>query len=211
MTDDRSATFFKTPAEFRRWLAKNHATATELWMGLNKKHVVPRGLTWALAVEEALCYGWIDSKSQRIDDDRVRQRWTPRKPGSNWSNINITLVEKLIAGGRMQPAGLAAYESRREDRSGIYSYENRHQIELHEEFAKQLASNPKATVFWEAATPSYRTGCIHWVMSAKQEATREKRMAQLIEDSAAGRMIPPQRYGETPAWVAKAAAAAKSS
>lgn len=209
MTDDRSATFFKTPAEFRRWLAKNHATATELWMGLNKKHVVPRGLTWEQAVEEALCYGWIDSKSQRIDDDRVRQRWTPRKPGSNWSNINIALVEKLIAEGRMQPAGLAAYESRREDRSGIYSYENRHQIELSREFAQQLASNRKATAFWEAATPSYRTGCIHWVMSAKQAATRDKRMQQLIDDSAAGRLVPPQRYGETPAWVARAASAAR--
>ncbi len=105
MTDERPPVYFKNPAEFRRWLAKNHATATELWMGLNKKHVVPRGLTWEQAVEEALCYGWIDSKSQRIDDNSVRQRWTPRKPGSNWSNINIALVQKLIAEGRMKPAG----------------------------------------------------------------------------------------------------------
>ena len=211
MTDERPPVYFKNPAEFRRWLAKNHATATELWMGLNKKHVVPRGLTWEQAVAEALCYGWIDSKSQRIDDNSVRQRWTPRKPGSNWSNINIALVQKLIAEGRMKPAGLAAFESRREDRSGIYSYENRHQIELTPEFAQQLAANQKATAFWDASTPSYRTGCIHWVMSAKQDVTRHKRMTQLIEDSAAGRLVPPQRYGDTPAWVSKAAAAARSS
>lgn len=210
MTEDRSATFFQTPGAFRRWLQKNHATATELWMGLNKKHVVPRGLTWEQAVEEALCYGWIDSKAQRIDEDRIRQRWTPRKTGSNWSNINVALVEKLIAEGRMQPPGLAAFESRREDRSGIYSYENRQQIGLLPGFVAQLAANRKATAFWEASTPSYRTGCVHWVMSAKQEATKEKRMTQLIEDSAAGRLVPPQRYGETPAWVARAAAAAKA-
>ena len=210
MVEDRSATFFKTPAEFRRWLQKNHATATELWMGLNKKHVAPRGLTWEQAVEEALCYGWIDSKSQRIDEDTVRQRWTPRKPGSNWSKINIDLVARLVAEGRMQAAGLAAFEKRRDDRSGIYSYENRHQIELTPEFAKQLAANRKATAFWEASTPSYRTGCVHWVMSAKQEATKAKRMAQLIEDSAAGRLVPPQRYGEIPSWLARAAAAANA-
>jgi len=201
--------WFKDPATFRRWLHKNHASSTELWMRLNKKHVVPRGITWEQAVEEALCYGWIDSKSQRIDDDAVRQRWPPRKQGSNWSKINIALVEKLTAEGRMQPAGLAAYAKRREDRSGIYSYENRREIELAAEFAQQLASNRKATAFWELATPSYRTSCVHWVMSAKQEATRQKRMSQLIDDSAAGRLVPPQRYGETPAWVARAASAAR--
>ncbi|CAN5217510.1 YdeI/OmpD-associated family protein [soil metagenome] len=210
MPADQSAIFFMTPAEFRRWLHKNHATATELWMGLNKKHVVPRGLTWEQGVEEALCYGWIDSKSQRIDDASVRQRWTPRKPGSNWSNINIALIEKLIAEGRMQPAGLAAYEKRSPERSGIYSYENRANLKLPPEFSARLAADRKASAFWEIATTSYRTGCIHWVLSAKQEATREKRMNQLIDDSAAGRLIPPQRYGDTPAWVARAAEAARS-
>ncbi len=179
-------------------------------MGLNKKHFVPRGLTWEQAVEEALCYRWIDSKAQRIDDDRIRQRWTPRKTGSNWSKINIDLVAKLVAEGRMQPAGLAVFEKRREDRSGIYSYENRNQIELLPELVLQLATNRKATAFWEMATPSYRTGCVHWEMSAKQDVTRQKRMSQLIEDSAAGRLVPPQRYGDTPAWVTKAAKAAMS-
>jgi uncharacterized protein YdeI (YjbR/CyaY-like superfamily) len=204
------AVWFKDPAAFRRWLQKNHASSTELWMRLNKKHVTPRGITWEEAVEEALCYGWIDSKSQRIDDESRRQRWTPRKPGSNWSKVNIDLVAKLVAEGRMQPAGLAAFEKRREDRSGIYSYENRHQIELTSEFLDQLAADPKASAFWIEATPSYRAGCIHWVMSAKQDATRQKRMTQLIDDSAAGRLVPPQRYGETPAWVKRAAAAARS-
>jgi uncharacterized protein YdeI (YjbR/CyaY-like superfamily) len=201
--------WFKDAEAFRRWLHKNHSTANELWMRLNKKHVVPRGLTWEQAVEEALCFGWIDSKSQRIDEDSRRQRWTPRRPNSNWSQVNIALVEKLTAEGRMTPAGLAAFKQRREDRSGIYSYENRHEIELPDEYVRLLAANRKASAFWELATPSYRTGCIHWVMSAKQEATRQKRMEQLIDDSAAGRLIPPQRYGATPAWLARAAAAAK--
>ena len=210
MTDDRSAVPFANAAAFRRWLEKNHDKKTELWMKLNSKHVKPRGITWEEAVEEALCFGWIDSKSQRIDDDSRRQRWTPRKPGSNWSKINIALVEKLVAEGRMTPAGLAAFEKRRPAQSGVYSYEDRHQIELPAEFKARLAADRKASAFWEAATSGYRASTIYWVMSAKQEATREKRMTQLLEDSAAGRLVPPQRYGDPPAWVARAAAAARA-
>jgi uncharacterized protein YdeI (YjbR/CyaY-like superfamily) len=210
MSDDRSAVPFANAAAFRRWLEKNHDKKTELWMRLNSKHVKPRGITWEEAVEEALCFGWIDSKSQRIDDDSRRQRWTPRKPGSNWSKINIALVEKLVAEGRMTPAGLAAFEKRRPEQSGVYSYEDRHQIELPAEFKARLAADRKASAFWEAATPGYRASTTYWVMSAKQEATREKRMSQLLEDSAAGRLVPPQRYGDTPSWVARAAAAARA-
>lgn len=98
--------FFAGPEEFRDWLVENHETADELWMGLNQKHVAERGLTWAEAVPEALCFGWIDSLSQRVDDDARRQRWTPRRPGSNWSAVNIALVEKLTAEGRMHPQDL---------------------------------------------------------------------------------------------------------
>ncbi|HEY7583546.1 MAG TPA: YdeI/OmpD-associated family protein [Acidimicrobiia bacterium] len=209
MTDDRAAVPFANAAAFRRWLEKNHDKKAELWMKLNSKHVKPRGITWDEAVEEALCFGWIDSKSQRIDDNSRRQRWTPRKAGSNWSKINIALVEKLVAEGRMTPAGLAAFEKRRPEQSGVYSYEDRHQIELPAEFIAQLAADRKASAFWEAATAGYRASTIYWVMSAKQEATREKRMTQLIEDSAAGRLVPPQRYGDPPAWLARAAAAAR--
>ena len=210
MSDDRSAVPFANPAAFRRWLEKNHDKKAELWMKLNSKHVKPRGITWEEAVEEALCFGWIDSKSQRIDENSRRQRWTPRKPGSNWSKINIALVEKLVAEGRMTPAGLAAFERRRPEQSGVYSYENRHEIELPVEFMARLAADRKASAFWDIATASYRASTIYWVMSAKQEATRNKRMKQLIEDSAAGRLVPPQRYGDPPAWVARAAAAARA-
>ncbi len=120
-SDERPAVFFRDAGEFRAWLEANHETSTELWMGLTAKHVEPRGLTWAQAVPEALCFGWIDSLSQRIDDDARRQRWTPRKATSNWSAVNVAHVERLQAKGRMHPAGLAAYEARRDDRTAIYS------------------------------------------------------------------------------------------
>jgi uncharacterized protein YdeI (YjbR/CyaY-like superfamily) len=178
-------------------------------MGLHKKHVTERGLLWEEAVVEALCFGWIDSVAQRVDEDTTRQRWTPRKPGSTWSQINIAAVERLTAEGRMRPAGLAAYARRREDRSGTYSYEG-DERELDPAHAAQLASDPAASAFWHAATPSYRRVAVHWVTSAKQQATRDRRMAQLVADSAAGRLIGPQRYGEQPKWVERAAQAARA-
>jgi uncharacterized protein YdeI (YjbR/CyaY-like superfamily) len=208
-TPERPARFFASPEEFRAWLEANHDTATELWMGLYKKHVPDRGLTWEQAVPEALCFGWIDSVSQRIDDDARRQRWTPRKAASTWSSVNIALVEQLSAAGRMHEAGIAAFERRREDRSGIYSHENPDQ-ELPPESAARLAANPAASAFWQAATPTYRRQVTHWVLTAKQEATRERRLAQLIDDSAAGRLVSFQRYGETPKWVERAAEAARA-
>ena len=207
---ERPATFFSGPEEFHTWLAANHDTATELWMGLYKKHVPERGLTWEEAVIEALCWGWIDSVAQRIDEDSRRQRWTPRKATSNWSAINIAAVERLKAEGRMQPSGLAAYERRRDDRSGIYSYESIRQAELPAEYAARLAGDAAASAFWEVATASYRRLATHWVVTAKQEATREKRMALLLADSAAGRLIPSQRYGDQPKWVERAADAARA-
>lgn len=208
-TPERPAVFFETPEEFRAWLQLNHRSATELWMGLNKKHVQERGLTWEQAVPEALCFGWIDSIAQRIDDDTRRQRWTPRKSTSNWSSVNIALVERLTAEGRMQEAGLAAFERRRADRSGVYSHENAAE-ELPPAAAARLAANPAASAFWAASTATYRRVVTHWLLSAKQEATRERRLVQLIDDSAAGAMVPFQRYGEVPRWVERAAAAARA-
>ena len=207
---ERPATFFSGPEEFAAWLAANHDTATELWMGLYKRHVPDRGLTWEQAVIEALCWGWIDSVAQRIDDDSRRQRWTPRKATSNWSAINIASVERLKAEGRMQPPGLAAYERRLDGRSAIYSYESISAAELPPEYAARLAGHAAASAFWAVATPSYRRLAVHWVVTAKQEATRDKRMAQLLEDSAAGRLIPSQRYGDQPKWVERAAEAARA-
>jgi uncharacterized protein YdeI (YjbR/CyaY-like superfamily) len=202
-TPERPARFFADAAEFRAWLEANHDSAAELWMGSYKKHVAERGLVWEEAVPEALCFGWIDSRAERIDDDAMRQRWTPRRPGSVWSTVNINLVAELTAQGRMRPAGLAAFAKRREDRSSIYSHEQG-DIELPPEFAARLAADARAAMFFTAATPTYRKIATHWVVSAKQEATRHKRMAQLIADSAAGQLIPSQRYGKEPVWVAKA-------
>jgi len=184
---ERPAVFFTGPEEFRAWLEANHATETELWMGLNKRHVADRGLTWEQAVPEALCFGWIDSVSQRIDDDARRQRWTPRKAGSNWSAVNIALVERLTAEGRMHPAGIAAFERRREDRSGVYSFENPAQ-DLPPEFAEQLAADAAASAFWEAATPTYRRLVVHWILTAKQEATRELNACESVVSPLADRV-----------------------
>lgn len=206
-SEERPARFFADAAEFGAWLAAHHDTETELWMGLNKVHVQNRGLTWAQAVPEALCWGWIDSVAQRIDDDSTRQRWTPRKRTSIWSKVNIDHVERLRAEGRMQPSGLAIWEQRRTDRAP-YTHEIDHAIVLPEAYAALLAADPAATAFWEAATTTYRRVCTNWVITAKQESTRDRRMAQLIADSRAGRMIPSQRYGTVPAWTRRAAAAA---
>lgn len=207
-SEDKPALFFADAEEFGRWLERHHATETELWMGLYKQHVPDRGLTWKEAVVEALRFGWIDSRSERIDDDARRQRWTPRRPGSHWSAINVATVERLIGEGRMMPAGMAAYERRRPDRTDVYSQHRRH--ELPAEFAEQLAASAPAAAFWEAAIPSYRRLAVSWVTSAKQEATRQKRMAQLVDDCAHGRLIPTQRYGDTPRWIERAAAAARA-
>lgn len=206
-TPDKPATFFASPEEFREWLEANHETSTELWMGLRKKHVPDRGLTWHEAVPEALCFGWIDSVAQRIDEDAVRQRWTPRKSSSVWSTINIAHVERLVAEGKMRPAGLAGYEKRRPERSGTYAYEAGGL--LSDEQRARLLADPAAAAFWEIATATYRKVAENWVVSAKREETRESRLVQLIDDSAAGLLIKPQRYGDEPKWVARAAEAAR--
>lgn len=206
-SEERPARFFADAAEFDAWLALHHDTETELWMGLLRKHVPDHGLTWADAVPVALCWGWIDSVAQRIDEDSRRQRWTPRKRTSNWSKVNLDLVELLRAEGRMQPSGLAIWEQRRQE-PAPYTHEADGEIALPEAYAAQLAASPAATAFWEAATKTYRKVCSHWVLTAKQEATRDRRMTQLVECSAMGELIPGQRYGEVPAWKARAAAAA---
>ena len=204
MGDDVEVVFFADAAAFRAWLEEHHATATELWMGLRRKGHPDRGLTWEDAVPEALCFGWIDSTSYRIDDEARRQRWTPRKPTSNWSAVNIAHVERLLAEGRMHPAGIAAFERRDKSVAG-YSYETRR--ELGADGLAAIAAVPAAQAFWEAAPPSYRRVAGNWVLSAKREQTRADRLATLVADCAAGRLIPPQRYGDEPRWVARAAAA----
>lgn len=199
-TAERPCRFFDGPAEFRRWLEAHHDSAEELWMGLRAKHVTDRGLTWHDAVPEALCFGWIDSVSQRIDDDARRQRWTPRRPRSNWSAVNVALVERLTAEGRMHPAGLAAFARREEARSGIYSYEDKVPSEFGVEQQAVIDADPVAAEWLRRVPQSYRRIAINWVLSAKRAATREARLQSLVQDSAAGRLIRSQRYGTEPGW-----------
>lgn len=182
-------TFFPTPADFRRWLAKHHATATELLVGFYKVGSGKASITWPESVDQALCFGWIDGLRKRIDDESYTIRFTPRKPTSTWSAVNIKRVEELIQLGLMTPAGLKAFEARKANRSGIYSYEQR-TAELPPEYEKGLKANRAACTFFQAQPASYRKAAMWWIVSAKQEATRLKRLAQLIDLSAQGQLIP---------------------
>jgi uncharacterized protein YdeI (YjbR/CyaY-like superfamily) len=157
-------------------------------VGYWKKHTGKPSLTWSEAVDQALCFGWIDGRVNRIDDERHMQRFTPRRPGSNWSNVNIEKVAKLEEAGLMRPAGLEAFEARTDERSGVYAFENG-EVELSSEFEQRLRANRKASGYFHSRPPWYRRTAIHRVMSAKRPETRERRLRQLIEDSAAGRDI----------------------
>ncbi|APX32636.1 hypothetical protein BH708_07785 [Brachybacterium sp. P6-10-X1] len=206
-TNERPALFFQDAGEFRAWLERHHDTEAELWMELRLAHVADRGLSWADAVLEALCFGWIDSVSQRIDDDSRRQRWSPRAPRSTWSNVNIEHVERLMSEGRMHPSGIAAFERRSVDRSGTYSHENP-EVDLTPELQAIVDASPGSVAFLAAASAGYRKVVRHWIMSAKQPATRERRARRLVACCEAGELIPPQRPGRSPAWLVRAAAAA---
>ena len=181
--------FFKTPAEFRAWLAKNHATADELGVVLHRKSSGKPTMTWSEAVDQALCFGWIDGIARRIDDTSRVQRFTPRRPKSNWSAVNINKVEELSARGLMKPAGLAAFALRHEARTAVYSYENRHLAALDPERETAFRANKVAWAFFSKQPPSYRQTAIYSVMNAKREETRSKRLAKLIDVSAAGRRL----------------------
>ena len=194
MTEEQPATYFADAAEWRAWLEEHHTTASELWVGLRKKHAAHRGLGYTDAVEQALCFGWIDGVLNRVDEDRVRQRFTPRKRGSTWSNVNIAKVAELEERGLMTDAGRAAFEARRPERQGIYAYENG-EVELDPAYVARLAASPRARAFFDAQPPWYRKNAKSWVMSAKQASTRDKRMTELIADCEAGRLIRTQRYG----------------
>jgi uncharacterized protein YdeI (YjbR/CyaY-like superfamily) len=181
-------TFFRSPADLRKWLEKHHATARELWVGFYKKGSGEPSITWPESVDEALCFGWIDGVRKGVDARSYKIRFSPRKTGSVWSAVNIKRVAVLTGEGRMRTAGLKAFEARKENRSGIYSYEQR-RAELEEPYAGILRKNAAARAFFEAQPPSYRKAAGWWVVSAKKEETRLKRLEQLIEDSASGRRI----------------------
>jgi uncharacterized protein YdeI (YjbR/CyaY-like superfamily) len=177
------AKFFPTPAEFRKWFEANHDKESELLVGFYKKDTGKPSITWPESVDQALCYGWIDGIRKKIDEDSYSIRFTPRKKSSIWSAVNIKRVGELTEQGLMKPSGLAVFEQRKEDKSAIYSYEQRDKVALEADDEKLFKTNQKAWDWFHAQAPSYQKAAIWWVVSAKQEATRKKRIATLIEDS----------------------------
>jgi uncharacterized protein YdeI (YjbR/CyaY-like superfamily) len=183
--------FFSSPAGFRHWLEKNAGVATELNVGFYKVGSGLPSMTWPESVDEALCVGWIDGIRKRIDDQAYQIRFTPRKRGSIWSTVNIKRVEALIAEGRMKPAGLAAFGHRTERKSSVYAYEQEGSLSLTPDELRTFKRNKAAWACFEQAAPSYRRTMIYWVVSPKQEATRARRLAKLIESCAASvRLLP---------------------
>ena len=188
MPEIAHVTYFRSAAEFRRWLKKNHAKAKDLWVGFHKKASGKPSMTWPQSVDEALCFGWIDGIRKRVDDDRYVIRFTPRKPTSIWSAINIARVRALTAQGLMQPAGAKAFALRDEKRSAVYFYENRPKA-LAREYETVLRGNPKAWAFFQDLPPAYRRLMANYVMEAKQEETRQRRLARLLAACAAGKRL----------------------
>jgi len=181
--------FFKTPSDLRKWFEVHHASAPELWVGYYKKDSGKPSISWPESVDEALCFGWIDGVRKSVDDISYKIRFSPRKPRSIWSAVNIKRAQELMEQGLMQPAGLRAFQARTENRSGIYSYEQR-SLELPDRYGKKLKKHPAAWEFFQAQPPSYRKAANWYVLSAKKEETRLKRLEQLIAHSEAGRRIP---------------------
>ncbi len=187
--------FFATPAEFRKWLERYHATERELIVGFYRKGSGRPSITWPESVEQALCFGWIDGVRRKIDAESYTIRFTPRKPTSIWSNINTRTMERLIAEGLAAAAGLTAYQARDAKKTGIYAFE-RAESRLTSEQERSFRKNAKAWKFFEAMPPWYRRTATHWVVSAKQETTRARRLEMLIVCSAKGLKIPTLRRPE---------------
>jgi uncharacterized protein YdeI (YjbR/CyaY-like superfamily) len=185
------AIFFETPAQLRDWLDEHHATADDLIVGAWKKSTGKPSLTWEQIVEEALCVGWIDSIRRSVPGDGWTIRLTPRRKRSIWSAVNVAKVAELRAAGRMRPAGEAAFAARLADRTAIYSFEQARDPELAADEVTRFRANAAAWSWFSAKPPSFRKQALHWVISAKRAETRERRLAILIESSAAGRPVPP--------------------
>ena len=177
--------FFSNPSEFRNWLQKNHSKETELLVGFYKVGSGKPNMSWSEAVDQALCFGWIDGVRRSIDNDSYCIRFTPRKPSSIWSAVNIKKITELTQKGLMHEAGLAAFNKRTDSKSNLYSFEKSEVLFL-PKYEKVFKKNKKAWKYFDALAPSYRKTSIHWVMSAKQTATQLKRLNQLIAESEAG-------------------------
>ena len=181
-------TFFKTSGHLRRWLEKNHGSATELWVGMYKKASGKIGITYKEALDEALCFGWIDGVRKSVDAEAYVQRFTPRRANSYWSAVNTTRAKELIGAGRMHDAGLAVFERRDTSKTARYSFEREH-AKLDAPAEKQFRANTKAWQFFQSQPPGYRRVALHWVTSAKRPETRQRRLETLIRDSGRGRRI----------------------
>jgi len=180
--------YFKSAGEFRKWLEKNHASTQELWVGYYKKNSGQPTITWPESVDEALCFGWIDGIRKSVDDLRYTSRFTPRRRGSIWSAVNIKRALELRDKGLMKAPGVTAFNARKENKSGIYSYEQR-SANLDGSYEKRLRQNKASWDFFYAQPPSYRKAIGWWIVSAKQEATRLKRLEKLIKESARGERL----------------------
>lgn len=185
------AQFFATAADLRAWFEKHHGTAPELFVGYRRKGTGGTGVAHPAAIEQALCFGWIDSVARRIDEQRYQVRFTPRRRGSVWSAINIAKIAELTERGLMHPAGTRAFDGRKPEKSAVYSYEQAEDAGFDDGQTARLRADPAAWEWFWRQTPSYRRSATHWVVSGKRPETRERRLGQLIADSAAGRKVPP--------------------
>ncbi|HEX2679665.1 MAG TPA: YdeI/OmpD-associated family protein [Candidatus Dormibacteraeota bacterium] len=191
MPTPNNVIFFTTPAELRAWFEANHETAPELWVGYHKKKTGRPSITWQDLVDQELCFGWIDSVRYSLGDDTSAQRVTPRRKGSIWSAVNIRRFHELEKLCLVQAAGRAAFAKRDEARSRIYSYENRQSAVLDPDRAAAFRKRAKAWKFFVAQAPWYRSTAVFWVMSAKRDETRDRRLSQLIDCSQRAVRIPP--------------------
>ena len=180
--------FFANPLQFQNWLVKNHDSEKEILVGFHKKTSGKKSITYPEALDEALCFGWIDGVRRSLNDDSYTIRFTPRRPRSIWSLVNVRHIERLEKEGRMQPSGSAAFKARDAKRTGIYSFENRPR-ELSLEFQKILRANKKAWTFFNAQPPFYKRTIAFWVMTAKKEETQMRRLQRLIDSSARGERV----------------------
>jgi uncharacterized protein YdeI (YjbR/CyaY-like superfamily) len=181
--------FFATPDEFRQWLEKNHKDFSEQWVGFYKVKSGLPSITWSQSVDEALCYGWIDGLRKSIDEKSYKIRFTPRKPKSIWSAVNIQKIAELTKLGKMKPAGMEAFKKLEAKKSKVYSFEQEN-ISLDIAFEKEIKANKKAWAYFQALPPSAKKPSIHWVMSAKREDTQLRRLETLIQCSEEGLRIP---------------------
>jgi uncharacterized protein YdeI (YjbR/CyaY-like superfamily) len=184
--------FFASQSALREWFEKNHKTETEVLVGFHKVGTGKPSITWSQSVDEAICFGWIDGIRKSIDENSYTIRFTPRKPTSIWSAVNIKKVEELTRLGLMKPEGIAAFERRDDARSRMYSFEQKN-IKLDISFEKKFKANKKAWKYFQSQAPYYQRTATWWVMSAKQEATRLKRLDELIRESEGGQYIKPLR------------------